>query len=430
MPVESQPKKFEYYTPTPDQRRNGIYDPIPEYLTQSEHFQRLVRKCLKPFETDTSKRIRTFIDGGDASSPMDPNLKGAFTTEAERVVSMYCQSPIESDGRINQWFYNLEEVAPNLIAIMVRHDHYIGLVQQSNALNILAAALDIAQNPNKEITIRVGIGGSDDEFTPVRTEERKRVMEEFVQKFFPSIASGVSYIEDIPWNQHSLQTRLTIEYFAHVIRANGDPEAIKTREKLQERGRKHGGEQGAEQAIMYAAIHVPVFGDPVAVPPIDYLQDPLTNADIAITIGGQPEREFCVFRRIVSENASTQGMVKFLDAKMEVTGLPSDDEILAKISKVRGWGEGCSKVKPEHMIPLISTVGDLPPYFADKDYDQPYDTSLEANLDYLSSERRKALQLSDPGRRLKTITRIDAIVAGLKAQLTEQNKRATAVLHS
>ncbi|HBQ51175.1 TPA: hypothetical protein DD690_04300 [Candidatus Daviesbacteria bacterium] len=548
MPVESQPKKFEYYTPTPDQRRNGIYDPIPEYLTQSEHFQRLVRKCLKPFETDTSKRIRTFIDGGDASSPMDPNLKGAFTTEAERVVSMYCQSPIESDGRINQWFYNLEEVAPNLIAIMVRHDHYIGLVQQSNALNILAAALDIAQNPNKEITIRVGIGGSDDEFTParfasyglpaliiaeeiqtlfeqrkknklasfaanaevrrtekqtgeilprkdrqeimnnvraeiekegieaaltseqyaevvnryalsdktprvqfvfahqaaiaingthknpelipVRTEERKRVMEEFVQKFFPSIASGVSYIEDIPWNQHSLQTRLTIEYFAHVIRANGDPEAIKTREKLQERGRKHGGEQGAEQAIMYAAIHVPVFGDPVAVPPIDYLQDPLTNADIAITIGGQPEREFCVFRRIVSENASTQGMVKFLDAKMEVTGLPSDDEILATISKVRGWGEGCSKVKPEHMIPLISTVGDLPPYFADKDYDQPYDTSLEANLDYLSSERRKALQLSDPGRRLKTITRIDAIVAGLKAQLTEQNKRATAVLHS
>ena len=168
MPVESQPKKFEYYTPTPDQRRNGIYDPIPEYLTQSEHFQRLVRKCLKPFETDTSKRIRTFIDGGDASSPMDPNLKGAFTTEAERVVSMYCQSPIESDGRINQWFYNLEEVAPNLIAIMVRHDHYIGLVQQSNALNILAAALDIAQNPNKEITIRVGIGGSDDEFTPAR----------------------------------------------------------------------------------------------------------------------------------------------------------------------------------------------------------------------------------------------------------------------
>lgn len=165
--------KLEYYTPTPQQGFGGTRLELPNYLKDSKYFNTLVHKCLTPFQRRTPERIQVFTNGDDPYPPTDSSHRALFMKETAEVVARYSQDLLTADGNLmpgreQEWF-NLIEIAPRLIEIMTNRDNYITLVQKSQTLDIVATALHMARFPNTEVVFRIGIGGSDDEFTSARS---------------------------------------------------------------------------------------------------------------------------------------------------------------------------------------------------------------------------------------------------------------------
>lgn len=188
---------YKFYTQTPQEQFVNAPDTLPESLN-NRYFASLVSKCLLPFEENSptndkkavvKDRIQLFSDGEAPYSPMSGipyevdtpkglrtknsfDRKEAFVEQAKFAIARYCQDYFEADGSIaskhEQDWYNLVEIAPELVKIMTSRDNYVTLAHENHAVNIIASATHMARYPETQIVLRTGIGGSDDEFTSHR----------------------------------------------------------------------------------------------------------------------------------------------------------------------------------------------------------------------------------------------------------------------
>lgn len=524
-----------YYTVTPRQEVIGKALEQPTYPDKPRHFSSLLQRCLTPFQQNEERvdksvqvedRIQVFNNGDRPLPVTDKVHRSAFTEEAAQVVGQFCKDLIQPDGNLipekeQEWF-NLMDIAPKLIEIMTDRDNHISLVQQPQALNIVAAALHLARNPNAEAVIRVGFGGSDDPFTTSRLpaytvpalrivekmhdfyedrrtsklhrtsmqkkitqqeqelgrkldKDEKRVLaielfpdenghyenldpgeeqavldsyaipkvgprvefffayhaaiainrtmdpeqiqqrarenmqavEAYVLKYHPRVASQVVLQEDLPWDQHRPHSKVILQYLAHLLRTSDDKSVQETVATLQNLGSNHGGQSGAEQAAEYAAIHPWGFGDRLNLPYVNYIKGSPRNAAINITIGGKPERHFCSVRTYLSQNANPEGLIDYINSRIEQTDIEEQEYLTRTLSLVKRWKNitDISRAKaytegssvpwgeapairadaPLLGIPLITSIGAKPTYYATA-YDQPIDTDPTTYDKYLISE--------------------------------------------
>lgn len=160
----------------------------PEYYRlkpEDPSFETLVTKCLEPFEKNgqksqlktgltalTEDRIQVFNNGDRPFSPASKEYRGTFVAEARTLITKYCSGLVNAGDEIieerKQEFFNVFEIAPKLISIMVSNQNYIQYVQRAQALELLKAALHLARYPETDMRILVGVGGSDSAFTNTR----------------------------------------------------------------------------------------------------------------------------------------------------------------------------------------------------------------------------------------------------------------------
>lgn len=118
-------------------------------------FTRILDKCLKPFEV-LSKRLKLFPADGEPYFPLSKSQeRERFKAEASQVVAFYTKDlldPQTSSADIEQTWRNLEEIAPQLVTILIDNENFIDGVSESQALNILAAALQVVRDPGSRVT--------------------------------------------------------------------------------------------------------------------------------------------------------------------------------------------------------------------------------------------------------------------------------------
>lgn len=229
-----------------------------------------------------------------------------------------------------------------------------------------------------------------------RAHENIRAVRDYVLTYHPRVASQVSFQEDIPWNQHRPHSKIILQYLAHLLRTSEDRSIQETLATLQNLGSNHGGQNGAEQAAEYAAIHPWGFGDRLNIPYVNYIKDRHDNNEINITIGGKPERHFCSVRTFLSQRANPDGLIDFIDTRINESGLDDREkaELIKTLSVVKRWRKitDASRQKayikddesqwnrigsiradtPQVGISLITSIGEKPTYYA-TEYDSPID---------------------------------------------------------
>lgn len=159
---------------------------VTEQLTNIPQIQRLTMNALYPFATSNppvpgdlpgDTRMKVHRDGQKPYNPTGEKHRDTFFQEATELVASYAHNFFDTSGQLRpdhqqEWF-NLVEILPDLVrAITDRRDTekrpYITMVQEQYALNILSLSLHLVQNPNADLLIRTGIGGSDNDFTTAR----------------------------------------------------------------------------------------------------------------------------------------------------------------------------------------------------------------------------------------------------------------------
>lgn len=132
-------------------------------------------------------------------------------------------------------------------------------------------------------------------------KRNKAALKSFIDQGSP-IADHVFYVSDTPWSSHSEQTTKALDQLSAVLAKNEDPSVAKEVERLKGMGFKHGGEQGSQRSLRYAAMHSLAFEDP-GLEDVPYLEypDPETeakarNLDVVITRGCRRERSFNILR--------------------------------------------------------------------------------------------------------------------------------------
>src|SRR3989344_2174618 len=169
-----QTEQFTYYTPTHLHLIEGVGGKTPTPEREAKLLRRFVQKCTYPFlEAEEERKIKLFTNGTAPHYPTESSdSRSRFVSEAEQVVSQYCREYFDSSGTVlpnrQQDWNNLCEIAPKLVAIVADRKNYISMVHQSDALNIIGAAIVKVQKPDTPLVIRTGIGGSDDPFTSAR----------------------------------------------------------------------------------------------------------------------------------------------------------------------------------------------------------------------------------------------------------------------
>jgi len=170
-----------------------------------------------------------------------------------------------------------------------------------------------------------------------RTQDQVSHLRGFVGGYYPDIASHVYYLTDIPWEQHSPQTRGVIKFLAQHISTHPDTTAFV--DSLRGSGFTHGGEEGANRTVDYIAMHRLAFEDQngeIPNPPyIDYPTAEIqgsTEADINLTSGCRSETRFNAPRTVMAE-ASLADFESHL--RHELTGSEDLDELLSWIREDR-----------------------------------------------------------------------------------------------
>ena len=174
---------FRYYTQTPfeeyaitpyaqsegDEQQRGI----PEAVQRSKDYGKLYQRLTEPFRRSqtTEGKFKVFNNGDQPISPMDADPR-QFEREAAEIIYDRCADFFTPEGTVDesrrQEFNNVMEIAPTLTAILTDRESHVTLAQRQHALNIVAASIDKARNPDMEIVITEGFGGSDDPFTSTR----------------------------------------------------------------------------------------------------------------------------------------------------------------------------------------------------------------------------------------------------------------------
>lgn len=205
-----------------------------------------------------------------------------------------------------------------------------------------------------------------------RTAGNKQILREIVNAY-PDVAPFVRDIEDIPWDQQPLITRMHIAYMADILHGveidpTGDTAVKGALKRLRKAGKTHQGEEGY---LEYAGAHPAIFLDAYDLPFAPTLQE-VTHAPAAvITVGGEPEEDFHAVRYYLTTHADAYGFLGFLlNQRNQLKG--NDRARLEQVIKeVVLWRDNGQHSPTQHTIHLSTSVGGYPVYYfraADKPY--------------------------------------------------------------
>lgn len=177
-------RTFEFYTVSGLEPINPKTLVIPkEWQDSKSPFQQLYNKCLKPFKDQGTSALQTFVDGDGTENPDKNKL---FAAEAKIVIASYCMDLLADDRNndptaIRTW-HNINQIAPELVKRLTKamitpnperpndKRNLIALVQKTHALGIISTALQLARDPDIDVVLETGYGGSDSQATSMRAE--------------------------------------------------------------------------------------------------------------------------------------------------------------------------------------------------------------------------------------------------------------------
>lgn len=169
------PVKTRFYQKGPfDQFGLSRYQPDSNVLRQNPAFKGFMEKCLGGFSQATAdsrrQRVGLINNGGDPVYPLANGVKDGFKNQAMDIMASYVSdffpNPAGTPDLSGGWA-NITEIAPRVIGALI-DPRVVPLIDQGQALNLVAAGLHIARFPNTQIVIRTGYGGSDSPFTNSR----------------------------------------------------------------------------------------------------------------------------------------------------------------------------------------------------------------------------------------------------------------------
>lgn len=286
--------------------------------------------------------------------------------------------------------------------------------------------------PDKPLTLRFFSGaeaGIESNFPDRADAVRKRreenwdAIEDFTNMHFPDLLPQMTFENDIPAEEYSIEQKTVLEYGAHILRTSKRESIKSTLTFLEGLGKKKGGEQGKELAAEYAFRHTGFFKDrlnlPAAYTNFFDVEHVFEKPEVAIMIGGRSEEMFSGIRDYLVEHVTPEGLRDYARTKAvrEELALISLDreqqdrtltaaEIYERarrvheISKLQNmatkmnrWIDAIAKrretyAKPDPriapsdrtstMVTLISTT-DIAPYYNGPG-DQPYGTDIAGQI--------------------------------------------------
>ncbi len=164
-------KNSEYYRPTSRQLR----------ISANTHIEGLIiRSVTHLFSNEVTKdhgknketRILFFNNGDKPYLPTSIQERQRFDNDTLRSVLPYVYHMFSSKGELleeyqTQW-YNIVEIVPQVVKILSSHKNHIDMVQKNHSINLITSAIQLAMNPDTTLAVRMGFGGSDDNFTSNR----------------------------------------------------------------------------------------------------------------------------------------------------------------------------------------------------------------------------------------------------------------------
>jgi len=227
----------------------------------------------------------------------------------------------------------------------------------------------------------IGCNGMDPDVVKNNTGKAFRIIKDFVEAFYPDVKDSFALADDKEWSDPKIQ--LLINYLENILLAEAETneELGKIVKELKKRGTVYGGENGAENAVKYAAFHVICFRD---VPTIDaYLGDRDHSGRHVISFGGASEAAFDFIRDILVARFTVEDFNQFAsDSGREELRINHDLPALDTRSTV------------------IANTGVIPPYFL---VPESGDISLD-DLDGLGADGVRALIVERLHRALQIST--------------------------
>lgn len=181
----------------------------------------------------------------------------------------------------------------------------------------------IARNPFKvqfiftpEAALSVNFKGKE---ALVRAAARRSAasLQEFVGRYFPSLADDVDYLFDISWDQLPIETMHSFDFNAKMIEKSTLPSVIRDKELLGRMASNHGSGD-LHQSVVYAAMHKFAFSDKGKLPVPLYMAYPdeearkAAEADTVITRGCRGEVVFNSLRRFMAQYGTEDAFRVFL----------------------------------------------------------------------------------------------------------------------
>jgi hypothetical protein len=218
--------------------------------------------------------------------------------------------------------------------------------------------------PEKPLKLRFFSGaeaGIESNFPDKATNVRERregnwdVIRTFTTEYFPELAGQMTFENDIPWGDHSVEQQTVLEYCAHLLRTSPKESIQSTLSFLEGLGLAKGGEQGKELAAEYAGLHVFFFKDKINLPAAytNFFETShvFEKPEVGIMIGGRSEEMFSGVRDYIAEHSTPEGLRDF--ALLKATRLELEAFQSAQEGASTSTRNGS---QPEHSLPEIYTL--------------------------------------------------------------------------
>lgn len=308
-------------------------------------FQKVANRC-----TDFLLKRAVFLETGEKEIHVNER-HSVLKAEIQEVfsVALHGVNPDSDEGQRVKAATRpiLEAFLPEPLIRSLHHNSY---------LNILYTSILLARDPSlfQELTISTGYGGSNDDDTNVRVPayiipglkileslrglQQRRIIDfrlprfrvffaphtatvinaavmnsddvlqnmertckylsQYVAHFHRDIASYVQFEVENPWTEHDTVTQSLLNHYSQLLIESQEESIIRSLAILRERGVKHGNEEGARRAYVYAAMHPFLFKDSLNHLPINVFAQK-DKSIFALSLGGRPERLFNTLRDFI-----------------------------------------------------------------------------------------------------------------------------------
>lgn len=308
-------------------------------------FQKIANRC-----TDFLLQRAVFLETGKKEIPVKA-LHPILKAEIQEVfsVALHGVNPDSDEGQRVKAATRpiLKSFLPELLIRSLHHNSY---------LNILYTSILLARDPSlfQELTMSTGYGGSSNDdinvrvpayiipglkileslrglqqrriidfqlprfrvfFTPhtatvinaaamnpddvLQNKERTcRYLSQYVAHFHKNIAPYVQFEVENPWTEHDTVTQSLLNHYSQLLVESQEESVIRSLVILRERGVKHGNEEGARRAHVYAAMHSFLFKDSLNHLPVNVFAQK-DKSIFALSLGGRPERLFNTLRDFI-----------------------------------------------------------------------------------------------------------------------------------